>query len=103
MDFQTCLGQYPPMNFDWRGKLILVKLAEGATYREAAVAVGMTRQGVLWRRGASPDFDQAVLVARAEGKSKRTYRAWLSHYRRGLRPPTGKGHGGKPQFRYGRR
>ena len=103
MDFQTSLEQYPAMNFDWRGKLILAKLAEGSTYREAAVAAGMTRQGILWRRGASPDFDQAVVDARERGLEERTFRLWLRSQNRGKRPPTGKGTRSVPRFVYGRR
>ncbi|MBC8125668.1 MAG: hypothetical protein H8M99_00770 [Gloeobacteraceae cyanobacterium ES-bin-144] len=91
------------MNFDWRGKVILMKLAEGCTIREAANAAGITKQAVLKRRATSPSFSQAVTAARETGKDERTYRLWLRHPFRGMRPPTGKGHGGKPRFNYGRR
>ena len=90
------------MNFDWMGKVILGKLAEGHTYAEAAGAVGISRRALLKRRVASPAFDVAVLVAREAGKDERTYRLWLRHPFRGMRPPTGKGSGGKPRFSYGR-
>jgi hypothetical protein len=90
------------MEFDWRGKVILTKLAEGCTVTEAATAAGMTRQGVEWRWGASPEFAAAVAAARETGKEERRYRLWLRHPFRGKRPPTGKGHGGKPRFTYGR-
>jgi hypothetical protein len=88
---------------DWRHRIILTKLGEGCTYPESASAAGITRQG-LWKRiKASPDFAQAVAAAREVGKAERTFRLWIRHPRRGLRPPTGKGHGGKPRFTYGRR
>jgi len=103
MDFQTCLGQYPPMNFDWRGRLILRWLAEGVTMKEAATAAGMTRQGIYWRCGVSPDFALAVTEARETGKDERTFRLWLRHPFRGKRPPTGKGTRSVPRFAYGRR
>ena len=91
------------MEFDWRGRVILTKLAEGCTIREAGSAVGITKQAILKRRGAFPEFAQAVTAARETGKEERRYRQWLHHPFRGKRPPTGKGHGGKPIFTYGRR
>ena len=91
------------MNLDWRGRLILRKLEEGCTIRESAAAVGISRQAVLKRQNVSPEFAQAVAAAREVGKEERTYRLWLRHPFRGMRPPTGKGHGGKPRFTYGRR
>lgn len=91
------------MNFDWRGRLVLRQIAEGATMKEAATAAGMTRQGVWWRCGVCPDFAQAVTAARETGKDERTFRLWLRHPFRGCRPPTGKGNGSKPRFAYGRR
>ncbi|MCX6877054.1 MAG: hypothetical protein NTW21_25070 [Verrucomicrobia bacterium] len=91
------------MNHDWRGRIILVKLAEGCTYGEAAAAAGISRQAVWKRMLAAPDFAQAVATAREAGRDELTFRLWLRHPYRGLRPPTGKGHGGKPRFAYGRR
>ena len=91
------------MEFDWRGRIILRKLAEGCLLREAAAAAGITRQAVLKRVNASPEFAQVVVLARETGKAERTFRLWLGHYRRGMRPPTGKGHGGKPRFAFGKR
>jgi hypothetical protein len=90
------------MELDWRGRIILNKLAEGCTVRESAAAAGISRQAVLKRKNASPEFAQAVAAAREVGEKERTFRLWLSHPFRGLRPPTGKGHGGKPRFSYGR-
>lgn len=88
---------------DWRHRIILTKLGEGYTYPESASAAGISRQG-LWKwTKSSPDFAQAVAAARDTGKDERTFRAWLRHPFRGKRPPTGKGHSGKPAFRYGRR
>lgn len=91
------------MELDWRGRLILGKLEEGCTIREAAAAAGMTRQAVLKRQNSSPDFAQAVAAAREVGKDERVFRLWLRHPFRGKRPPTGKGHGCKPRFCYGHR
>ena len=88
--------------FDWRGRLVLRRLAEGCTMKEAAAA-GMTRQGVWWRCGVCQEYAQAVAAARETGKDERTFRLWLRHPFRGLRPPTGRGHGGMPRFTYGRR
>ena len=91
------------MEFDWRGRMILMKFAEGCTSREAATTAGITKQAVLKRMHASPDFAQAVTAAREAGKEERTFRLWLRHPFRGKRPPTGRGAGGKPRFTYGRR
>lgn len=91
------------MEFDWKGTVILMKLAEGCTLLESAKAAGISRQAVLKRVNASPDFAEAVTAARETGKDERVFRAWLSHYRRGLRPPTGKGTRNSPRFTYGRR
>ena len=104
IDFHTCLWQYPAMNdFDWRGRVILSKLREGCTMAEAAMAAGITRQGIYWRCGMVPGFTAAVTAARETGREERTFRLWLRHPFRGLRPPTGRGHGGNPRFSYGRR
>lgn len=91
------------LNFDWRGMVILDKLAEGCLFREAAAAAGISRRALFKRRDVSPEFAQAVTAARETGKEERRYRRWLNHPFRGMRPPTGKGHGGKPRFSYGRR
>lgn len=91
------------MTFDWRGQVALSKLAEGQTLTEAAKAAGITRRGLFKRRVRHPDFALAVATALEAGREERTYRLWLRHPFRGLRPPTGRGHGGKPRFKYGRR
>ncbi|MES2919989.1 MAG: hypothetical protein V4819_00475 [Verrucomicrobiota bacterium] len=91
------------MELDWKGSVILTKLSEGCTYSEAAAAASISRRGLLKRQHSSPEFAVAVLAAREAGKAERTFRLWLRHPFRGKRPPTGKGHGGKPRFRYGRR
>ncbi|MCX6878711.1 MAG: hypothetical protein NTW21_33595 [Verrucomicrobia bacterium] len=91
------------MAWDWRHRIALCKFAEGSTYGEAAAAAGISRQAVWKRMLAAPGFAQAVAAARETGKDERTFRLWLRHPYRGLRPPTGKGHGGKPRFAYGRR
>jgi hypothetical protein len=91
------------MDTDWKAAVILGKLAEGCTYNEAAAAAGISRRGLFKRRVASPEFDVAVLAAREVGKEERTFRLWLRHPFRGMRPPTGKGSGRRPKFSYGRR
>jgi hypothetical protein len=101
MDEPPLLRYGPPMT-DWRGRVILQTFAEGGTLREAAAAAGISRQAVL-QRMKRPAFLAAVQAARAVGADERRYRVWLRHPFRGKRPPTGKGHGGKPAFRYGRR
>ena len=91
------------MEFDWRARVILEKLREGCIVREAAHAAGITKRAVNLRMATHPDFREAVLAAREVGADERRYRCWLRHPFRGKRPPTGKGHGGKPAFTYGRR
>lgn len=103
MDEKPNLGHFRPMEFDWRGTVILSKLRDGCTIRESAAAAGISRQAVLKRKKVSPDFEQAVVAAREAGREERTFRLWLRHPFRGKRPPTGKGHGGKPRFSYGPR
>jgi len=88
---------------DWRHQVIIAKLAEGCLMREAASAAGISRQALLKRMNVSPEFKDAVTAARETGKEERTYRMWLRHPFRGMRPPTGKGNGGNPRFTYGRR
>jgi hypothetical protein len=88
---------------DYRHRLIVAKLREGYTSREAAAAAGIHRQS-LWRwLHDSAEFADAVAEARETGKTERTYRLWVRHPFRGKCPPTGKGRGGRPKFTYGRR
>lgn len=91
------------MVLDWKARVILTKLIEGCTSREAAAAAGLTKQGVWKRARSNPEFAQAIIEAREAGKEERTFRMWLRHPFRGKRPPTGKGTGGKPRHTYGRR
>ena len=91
------------MNFDWRHRIILTKLAEGGSYDEAAGAALISRQAVWKRIVACPAFAMAVAEAREVGKDERSFRMWLRHPFRGKRPPAGRGAGGKPRFSYGRR
>ena len=83
--------------------MILCKLREGCTIREAAAVVGITRQAVLKRKNASSEFAEAVVLAYESGRKERAYRLWLRHPFRGKRPPKGKGHGGRPMFSFGKR
>ena len=89
------------MKIDQRSASILRCLRMGATYRNAAEVAGVTRQAIWKRMRASPEFAEAVEEARKEGKDEREFGIWLRHPFRGRRPPTGKGHGGKPIFTYG--
>jgi hypothetical protein len=98
MDFDTAIADLP-----WRPRVVLRKLAdEGATLIEAAAAAGVCRQRILKWRGRDAAFDELVKQAREIGAEKRARLLWLRHPFRGKRPPSGKGHGGKPKFSYGR-
>jgi hypothetical protein len=90
------------MELDWKGKVIVQKLTEGCTLREACHAAAITRQGVRKRTIASPAFARAIEEAREAGAAERRYRAWLRHPNRGKRGPWWKP-GVVPAFRYGRR
>ena len=93
-----CVGNSP-----WKFRAVARVLAEGCTLAEAAVVV-RANPSTLWRwRRACAEFAAAVEVARAAGRAEREFRCWLRHPFRGLRPPAGRGHGGRPRFRYGRR
>lgn len=83
--------------------MILTKLSEGCTLREAAANLGISRVAVWYWRKAFPEFDRAYWMVRETGKDERTFRLWLRHLLRGMRPSTGKGHGGIPRFSNGRR
>ena len=85
----------------WKFGLVVRRLAEGATYGEAARGVRCDRVTVWRWRQSSPEFDRAVEAARAAGRGEREFRCWLRHPFRGRRPPTGKGHGGPPRFKWG--
>lgn len=74
---------------DWRQRTILTKLAEGFTYPESASAAGVSRISVWHWCKSSPEFRNAVALARDTGKDERTFRLWLRHPRRGLRPQPG--------------
>jgi len=88
---------------DWRGRIILQRLAEGCTFSEAAAAASLSREALWKRTQVSPEFSAAVDAAREQGMQERIYRLWLRHPFRGRRPPLGTGHGGSPAFTYGRR
>jgi hypothetical protein len=103
MDINRFLGYSIGMLSDWNRKSILRFLAEGCTFGEAARLVGVHRQTLLRWRWDDPEFSKLVLEAQEAGKDERTFRLWLRHPFRGLRPPTSKGNGGKPRFTYGRR
>jgi hypothetical protein len=89
------------MDLDWRSQSILRRLEEGYTLQQAAIAGKISRQAIWKRMKSSPEFAEAVVVAREVGKDEREFRMWLRHPFRGRRPPTSKAHGGKPVFTYG--
>jgi hypothetical protein len=99
MDDSGHLGKSPGMDYS----SILSDLESGFNYRQAAETAGISRQALWKRMNVSPEFAQAVACARDAGAEERKYRAWFFHPFRGRRPPTGKAHGGKPGFSYGRR
>ena len=101
MDADGSLGYSMGMSPEWNRRSILQFLAEGCTLGEAALLVGVHRQTLLRWRLVDPEFSELVAESLAKGKNERTYRMWLRHPFRGMRPPTGKGHGGKPIFAYG--
>lgn len=90
-------------DFDWKGMVILSKLREGCTVREAAASAGITKEADLKRRRKSPAFSDPVILASEAGADERAFRLWLRHPFRGKRPPKGKGRGGKPNYIFGKR
>lgn len=89
------------MNCHWKYRFILRRLEEGYTLQQAAISEKISRQAIWKRMKSYPEFAEAVVAAREVGKGEREFRIWLRHPFRGKRPPTGKGHGGKPIFTYG--
>jgi hypothetical protein len=101
MDETCLLGIIPTMNFDWRGNVILQKLAEGSLIREAGEAAGITKRAVHLRMKASPSFREAVALAREQGRDEWKFRRFLAHPNRGRRGVWWKP-GVVPAYRYGR-
>jgi hypothetical protein len=91
-------GQIYPMAFDIRARLILRLIREGNTYVDVAFTLRISRQAIHRRIQRNPDFATAIAEAREEGRPNRERGLWYWHPFRGKRPPTGKGHGGKPRF-----
>jgi hypothetical protein len=83
--------------------MILRLLREGMTYVEVAETLRITPASIRWRKSNHPAFAAALEEAREVGREVRDYNLWYHHYRRGKRPPTGKGHGGVPRFSVKRR
>ena len=73
-------------------------LAEGHTLGEAAERAGIHRQTLLRWRWESAAVAEQIEKALDAGQEERSYRLWLRHPFRGLRPPTGRGHGGMPAY-----
>ena len=73
-------------------------LAGGHTRGEAAAGVGIHRQTLLRWRWESVAVSEQIKRALELGQEKRRYRLWLRHPFRGVRPPTGRGHGGEPAY-----
>ncbi|TXH18306.1 MAG: hypothetical protein E6R03_02445 [Hyphomicrobiaceae bacterium] len=88
---------------DRRNVRFVKYLEEGLTMVQAAKLVGVPYEAMRRRRRRVAGFEDEVMRAMAAGDEERKYRAWLHHPFRGKRPPTGKGHGGKPRYTYGRR
>ena len=91
------------MGFDMRGRLILRLFREGMIFRDVAQTLRISRECINWRIKNHPGFAEAVKEAREAGKVIRERAIWYRHPFRGMRPPTGKGHGGKPRFGVKRR
>ena len=91
------------MAFDIRARLILRLIREGNTYEDVAFTLRISRQAIHRRIQRNPDFATAIAKAREEGRPNRERHQWYRHPFRGKRPPTGKGHGGKPRFGVKRR
>lgn len=91
------------MAFDIRARLILRLIREGNTYVDVAFTLRISRQAIHRRIQRNPDFATAIAEAREEGRPNRERGLWYHHPFRGKRPPTGKGHGGKPRFGVKRR
>jgi hypothetical protein len=103
MDFAAVFVYPMGMVLDWKRRSILRFLAEGCTLGEAARLARIHRQTLLRWRWENPNFASMVDDALGQGREQRDYLLWLRHPFRGLRPPTGKGNGGKPRFSVGRR
>ena len=85
------------MAFDIRARLILRLIREGMIYEEVALTLRITRQAIHRRIQRNSDFAAAVAELREEGRPNRERGLWYWHPIRGIRPPTGKGHVGKPR------
>ncbi len=83
--------------------MILRLLREGMDYKDTAKTLRLHRMTIYFRIKRNPAFAEAVKEAREEGREIRERRHWFQHPFRGKRPPTGKGHGGKPRFGVKRR
>ena len=103
MDADGFLGHSMGMSPEWNRKSILRFLTEGCTLGEAARLVGVHRQTLLRWRWEDSEFSGLVAESLAKGKDERTFRLWLRHPFRGMRPPTGKGHGDRENELVGQR
>ena len=65
----------------------------------AAGDAGISRMTLHRWRQHDGHFASEVAAAYEASTRFREYYCWMRHPRRGLRPPTGKGHGGVPRFR----
>jgi len=77
---------------------VLEFITAGWNLRHASQLARISRQAVWKRRKVSASFNRAVMAALEAGEEIRVRRAWLNHPFRGRRPPTSRGHGGKPRF-----
>lgn len=85
------------MAFDLRATVMLQLFRDGLTFKEVAGAIGITVRAIYNRMEVTA-FAEAVAEAREAGRPNRERLIWYRHPFRGKRPPTGKGHGGKPRF-----
>lgn len=91
------------MEFDIKERCILRLFREGLIYRHVAETFRISREVITGKMKRNPEFAAAVKLAREKGRANREHGIWFRHPRRGMRPPTGKGHGGKPRFGVKRR
>ena len=81
-----------------RKQKALAAILSGSTKKDAARAAGIDRKTLYRGLDADLDFLMEFDAAWTRGEQKRTYRLWLNHPFRGLRPPTGRGTRSRPRF-----
>ncbi|MFT6575070.1 MAG: hypothetical protein ACJA16_003267 [Akkermansiaceae bacterium] len=99
---------YPPSHHPYPNFLVrntaaqkemaIAHAAAGATKTGAARSAGVARRTLYRWLDADLDLLMEFHAAWTAAEKKRTYRLWLNHPFRGLRPPTGKGTRSRPRF-----